>query len=366
VKKGTKVTFTARSRGTIVGSPMWKFTKSDSLPDQTTPCGPNPCEVTAMNSGTLRVTAWLYGRYRSDAAAIRVYTSLTLEADSSRVKYGDTVTFTPKIDGLPAAADRWSWKANDLTQVADPCIAIVSGKCKYAPAKPGTMWAYTANGDSARADVDVFCPTNNPILDSPSIRKALKSLIDSSGPGLSPGAGLDDSTSVGKKREHAGNIYRRPDGTYYFVEDPLAIGTECQTGRRPVTTPVSSQDVLVAMVHTHPTVTGKKVYGCPPDPETSLPRQRGPWDTSTPFVGKKEADSTNGGGSIPDWSALRDHPANQVPYPQVPPVDGYVINADGEVWHLTSLDAFRPSDQKNNRRVYRYKGNSNPSCNWTS
>lgn len=45
-------------------------------------------------------------------------------------------------------------------------------------------------------------------------------------------------------------------------------------------------------------------------------------------------------------------------------VDEYVINADGEVWLLTGLDAFTPSEQKRNRRVHRYSGNSNSSCDW--
>jgi hypothetical protein len=204
VKKGTKVTFTARSRGTIVGGAMWKFIKSDSFPDQTTQCGPNPCEVTAMNSGTLRATAWLYGRYRSDAAAIRVYTTFTLDADRTLVDYGDTVTFTPKLDGVLANADRWRWVPDAGTFADGVACPNAVAPCKKRMKGSGVMWAY-AGLDSASAGVEVRPPkitlTASPASlapgDSSTLTATAKGTLDvqgwafrvdgGGGPGVSPG-----------------------------------------------------------------------------------------------------------------------------------------------------------------------------------
>lgn len=493
VRSGTDVTFTATSRGAVVSTPNWRFDVDSSVTNATTICGglsgPNPCLVTVRTSGVLRASKNVQGRMRVAAARVRVYTNFTLTGEPADVVRGDTVIFTPKLDGVKGPAARWLWRGDDATVFAAPCAAQTDA-CSWVPQSSGTMWAYTAtsggdsaskhvtvsrptltltaskttvaapgedvtftvtasrpvtvlgwsfdtsssamnriassgpslskfsarsnkaartssqlavpssssklasqgsawgncgpssqqctnfiatsgtvdvlasvNGDTVRASVPVNvvpCPTRDAILDSPVIRTAFMNLINVSGPSLPPGDGIQFGSNVGNKREHAGSIYRRRNGTYYFVEDPLAIGNECATARVPFTTPLDTADVLVAIVHTHPTKTGKVVYGCPPD-SAGVATKQGPWDNSTNLVKKKAADGTNGGGSDADWTALTQLPQNEGPYHWV---DQYVINADGEVWLLLGLDAFRPSEQKKNHRVFRYSGNSDKKCDW--
>jgi hypothetical protein len=221
----------------------------------------------------------------------------------------------------------------------------------------------TVDGVSLRDSVHltmVLCPLGDGHeydgpLNDPAVRLALKDLMSRSGPNLQPG----DSN----KRERGGDTYRRPDGTYYFVEDTLAVATECSLDRLPVGQPMSppgslrrsTSDVLVGIVHTHPTVYGNgktPVYGCK-DPITGV---------SLPLVWKGK-DSEKGGASPADWKFLeRNVPGNSGSNATVA---GYVINADGEIWKQPPfLVPLSPGEQYKNKLVWNYQGNSTPSCNW--
>ncbi|HUQ46028.1 MAG TPA: hypothetical protein VM033_05220 [Gemmatimonadaceae bacterium] len=159
VRTGTPVSFTATSRGAAVTVPSWAFVPASATPpNETSTCGAdgaNPCVVTVKNTGELRVSRYLYGRWRSASAALRVYTTFTLAADRSAVPPGGTVTFTPTLDGVDGLASRWAWRPDSGGAVMDPCASITGGKCAYAPAASGTMWAYTNSNDSASAPVTV-------------------------------------------------------------------------------------------------------------------------------------------------------------------------------------------------------------------
>lgn len=164
VKKGTVVRFTATtSDGTVIGTPNWRFIPASSLvPNETGDCGiqgPNPCDLRINNDGEYRVSRYINWRMRGDGAKVRIYHTFGLVSDKSSVSHGDTVAFTPLIDDLPGFAVRWRWRAEDSTEVAEPCPVIVDHKCPFAPASTGTMWAYTSTrpdeGDSASVRVEV-------------------------------------------------------------------------------------------------------------------------------------------------------------------------------------------------------------------
>jgi hypothetical protein len=306
---------------------------------------------------------------RSVTARVRVYSSFTLDADKTEIVPGDTVTFTPKLDGTAGKAARWLWRGDDSSVVAAPCAGDTE-TCRYAPGVSGTMWAYTAStgGDSASAAVAVQeCPTGDPVLDDPGIRRALKDLMMKSNPDVDNGAGIAPGDSIGSKRERAGDIFRRPDGTYYFVEDTLLWSTECFGKRSAVDLRKNLADVKVGDVHTHPADALLEVYGCPP--RNGMPVKRGPWDTSRPSASRKR-DAELGGGSFEDWIRLARLPGNKNPDPDGPPVtpsvDGYVLNAEGEVWKLPKELLDFQTSLPSNPNHWRWRLNipSKQSCNW--
>ena len=337
--------------------------------------GNTHCEYWGFDqSGTIQARAYVNGVMKEGPPAhVTVTDSLTLQVDRSSGPANYLATFhAANSDGTNILVTGWTFTPDSGgAPFSVACPTYQQGAywdCPMHVMQSGTMSIRASvhydHYSTASVHVTVVpCPTDDPVLDDPAIRSAFKGLIDESGPALPPGDGITVGTDVGNKREHAGRVYRRPNGTYYFVEDILAVGNECHTSRVPQTSPKAPVDELIAIVHTHPTKTGKVVYGCGPDPVTGEPRKMGPWDSSTVFVAKKRADSTNGGGSDADWNAQRDLPENQVPFHGI---DQYVINADGEVWRLLGMDSFTPSRQKGNRLVYKYSGNSNPSCNWVN
>lgn len=163
VRSGTDVTFTATSRGAVVATPNWRFDVDSGVTNATTICGglsgPNPCLVTVRTSGVLRASKNVQGRMRVAAARVRVYTNFTLTGEPSDVVRGDSVRFTPKLDGATGPAARWLWRGDDSTVVAAPCAAQTDS-CVWVPQSSGTMWAYTAatGGDSASKHVSVAPP----------------------------------------------------------------------------------------------------------------------------------------------------------------------------------------------------------------
>jgi hypothetical protein len=148
------------------------------------------------------------------------------------------------------------------------------------------------------------------------------------------------------------------------VADSTAFATECriephladfQSYKR------NQADSLVGVVHTHPTAAGQAVYGCPdrliPDPSgtvDTLRYERWPGDTingrqPAPIAGEQRA---AGGGSPPDWEMLQGL------------VNGYVVNADGEVWQLPTSVQTDPVQRVSNMKFTQYIHNMLAACDW--
>lgn len=229
----------------------------------------------------------------------------------------------------------------------------------------------TVNGIQLTASIRVTlvgCDWDKfPVLRDSVLRRQLKEMMTNSNYLVLPGTGIRDGDSVGTKRETAFDVYRRPDGSFYLVQDLNLWSTECK-GIRQNTNPLSTLDVKVYAGHTHPGETWDDIYGC--DPVNGQLSRRGPWDTvdAHRIPRQKGADSTNGGGSFSDWRQLRLVPENVGPLSEIPPgpptVGGMVMNADGEIWLLPPELIDRPLEQAANRQVGHWKRNKNSSCNW--
>jgi hypothetical protein len=364
VHPGQQVTFKVdNDDGTPQTVTRWTWTRdpgTNANPPNGCGWAINPCTAAVFGSGTMTAST----DYGAPYAHVTVYTNFTLDADNTTPFAGDTVTFTPKLDGVTAVAARWRW-VPDTAGTAD-VVSCLGGTaiCKKLITHSGTMWAYLlqVGGDSASKHVTAAprCPIADPILNTYEIRQALKNLLSESGPDLAPGDGIAPGDSVGNKREHGGYVFKTSDGAYYFVDDTVAQlthgwATECtfhesgslQYQRNP-------NDVVVAHAHAHPTRFKKIVYGCPSNatgPDQESPTKRGPWDISRPNA-RKDPDIHSGGGSLwGDWLTVVNSWR-----------DEYVINANDEVWHLPKELEF--TEQSSNRAFWKYRGNSDSSCNW--
>jgi hypothetical protein len=86
---------------------------------------------------------------------------LTLDADKTLALVGDTVTFTPKYDGVPGPAGAWRWAPNDTSTHDNTACDGGTASCKKQMITPGTMWVYASAagaGDSASKAVTVSEP----------------------------------------------------------------------------------------------------------------------------------------------------------------------------------------------------------------
>jgi hypothetical protein len=175
---------------------------------------------------------------------------------------------------------------------------------------------------------------------------------------------------VGLKREHPGDIWRRPDGTYYFAEDTAVIfANECMVIRSDVDTRRSPLDVRVGTVHPHPTNWYLPVYGCPAD--NGVLYQRGPWDTTATNrvpITKQPETQLNGGASPRDWFYFGSRPENTNP-DTAPTVSNYIITEFGDIWKIDASVLRDPSSLNRSIHSYRFRGNTPAtgrpySCNW--
>ena len=160
VKKGANVTFTPQwSSGRPTAPDIWNWQwTADHPPGATANCFyyEDPCTKPVQETGSMKVQLRPNGVIRYASARAIVYTSFTLDADQTIVLQGDTVTFTPKYDGVAGPAARWRWIPVDTTGDGTSCAAGVQD-CVKAIFESGTMWAYTATsgGDSASKYVTV-------------------------------------------------------------------------------------------------------------------------------------------------------------------------------------------------------------------
>lgn len=174
------------------------------------------------------------------------------------------------------------------------------------------------------------CPTNDGVLDNPAIRQALKDALTASGAFNSDPAA---------RRENAGWIYQRPDGTYDVrttSPSPTNPATPCSStpgGPQP-----QAGETVVAPFHTHPFSDGDilpGVDGCGRDRRLTY-----------------AYDSDRGGGGSPeDWEFIKT-PLGDRYLPM------YIIDKE-EVFRLDPNTSQR--DRRRNPNRFRW---TNPSCPW--
>jgi hypothetical protein len=161
VKAGQTVHFQmATDDGTPATVWQWSWTKdpgSNANPISGCANAWDFCNGTVWGPGTLS------GRtdYGWASAHVTVYSSFALDADHLSVMYGDTVTFTPKYDGVAGPAARWQWLPSDTSSDHSACASGVT-TCKKEMHGSGKMWAFTstgAGGDSDHKDIVVTIPT---------------------------------------------------------------------------------------------------------------------------------------------------------------------------------------------------------------
>jgi len=162
VRANTRVAFTAVTADSTI---PWHIGSWEFTPDAGTYYNPpcyayqNPCTIGVGSSGTMKVNAWSGNAPFTAVAHVTVYSTFTLEADKTSLVSGDSVTFTPKLDGVKSKVARWVWRGDDASVITAPC-APETDTCVRTPPASGTMWAYTAasGGDSASKHVTVEPP----------------------------------------------------------------------------------------------------------------------------------------------------------------------------------------------------------------
>ena len=309
VHPGTRVSFTASMAD---GSPLsttisWGWI-ADSLHARTVSniCGQNanPCSVSPTVSGTVRVAGFVLGKGHEAKGHVTVYSQFTLDADKTTADFGDTVTFTPKLDGKVVIANRWRWQP-DSASVAnrDSTTCVPANQCKKRMRVSGTMWAYLNTGtgaaDSAGKHVNLTpCITGDSILDAANIRIGLDSIWQLSHPTLQPPAqrierGMFIYDSAGKK------VFRITEVQPRTPTDP---GDDaCRNAL--LLPPGPSPGTLIAEVHTHPGTVGENIL---------CNAQDNVW---------KEYSDQFGGPSGPDWGRIFGDTQTQ------PGLQGYVLDA---------------------------------------
>lgn len=160
VHAGANVTFTPLwSDGRSTVPDMWQWTWTADHPPGHTFCGytEDPCTKPVQETGTMKVWVRRNTVDRFATARVVVYTDFTLEANRSAVHAGDSVTFTPKYDGVAGPAARWRFAPSDTSVHDNVACANGVSPCRKAMVTTGKMWVYTATsgGDSASALVTV-------------------------------------------------------------------------------------------------------------------------------------------------------------------------------------------------------------------
>jgi hypothetical protein len=199
VKAGQSVTFMPSwsDGSTIAPNQISNWTWFPDAGGSSSSCsaGTLPCQATINASGKMRVTVSRNGVSRTATIHVTVFTEFKLTANNSIVAVGDTITFTPKLNGTTHPAARWRWVAiHDTINDTTACAAGVTN-CKKHMYGSGYMWAYLSAtqgvGDSAKKYVVALAPTRtctSPVLDSNFVTTIFDA-VDASHP--EPHAGRD-------------------------------------------------------------------------------------------------------------------------------------------------------------------------------
>jgi hypothetical protein len=363
VKVGQAVTFTPSwsDGSTISANQISNWTWFPDSGASSSPCssGILPCQATINASGKMRVTVSRNGVSRTATVHVAVYAEFTLEANKVAVYVNDTITFTPKLNGVSHPAARWRFIPDTLTDT----VACSDGvtHCKKKMLVSGTMWAYLSTtsgvGDSAKVRVGAIppCPTGDPVLDTPEVRWVLLEIWKKSNADSTPGAGRTsaDSGATGYKRERAAWIFKRPDSTFFAeeIEPGSYVSDECSIALPAPPQPIGYQ--VWGVAHTHPASgkKGERTFGkCKDISGGSVKRYS--TDPGRP-QGYASWEWPSGGGSQSDWDTAR-----------ILGLEVYVMNKDNEIYRLPAYTPIK--DQRNDRQQRRdfWRGNSPPACNW--
>lgn len=142
IHAGTPVKFTARRANSDSNVVMWGrgWTKDGGVSAAGPSCGlENPCTSPVYGSGTMWVDAGINGHTYRATTHVTVFSSFALDADRTTVDVGDSVTFTPKYDGVPGTAARWLWVPDDTAGDKSKCADNTAGKEFLVPEKCGHL-----------------------------------------------------------------------------------------------------------------------------------------------------------------------------------------------------------------------------------
>ena len=213
--------------------------------------------------------------------------------------------------------------------VNNPQTVTLNGSIKSIVLTPGAN-DYVAYGGLTFTTAAGTCPTNDPVLDDPAIRLALKNALNASGA---------FNNTPATRQENAGWIYQRPDGTYDVrttSPSPTNPATPCSS--TPGGPTPQAGETVIGPFHTHPFSHGDilpQVPGC-----GNNTRQTFAYDSRR-----------NGGGSTQDWQFIQTPLGNQL-------LPMYIIDKN-EVFRLDPTTPVRQRSRNPNR--FRW---TNPSCPW--
>ncbi|MBX6332931.1 MAG: hypothetical protein IRY91_13875 [Gemmatimonadaceae bacterium] len=271
--------------------------------------------------------------------------SLRINPSSKSLDPGNTATFQATTSTTPFTVTAWTWNGvaptngHALTNLS-ACTAG-SSSCMGEFYESGTLTCEAVmNGVTvlafATVTVTPCAATGDSILDSPEVRKQMLDELAASNPSATPGTGV--------KKERAGLIFKRPDGSYYLKYIPDSTTTECFSHLQYVPGD-SVGDVAIVTFHTHPSNDGDPVYGCPPDTLANGRVVRWAQRRNDGLRAPRANSSGNGGGSDQDWSVVRSSA-----------IDGYTISKDGHVYMLPHDTTQVPvGDEANNPNVWHRK-----------
>lgn len=360
VKKGRTVTFQVTSPdlpSASISIFSWNWTSDPNQTGRGPRCYPvNPCTDTTFAAGTMQVDAWIGSFEFKPTVHISVYSQFTLDASKVLANIGDSVVFTPKLDGTPTTVGAWAWTSDTTVSDVTRCTAS-DATCKKMMLYSGTMTAYLGlpgQSDSAKVHVTVLkCPNSgNPVLDAPEVRLGFAQAMKASNPDSTPGSGIDPShwATTGYRKEHGVWILKRPDGSYYTLPAVADTATECSFQLNSTTPAHDSLDVVVGTGHTHEGLPGDKTYG-------NCRGSNGAESAHYPGDPLRQpatlaADADGGGGSKGDWDTAFEG------------FDVYTMSYAGDFWRLPGGWSYSQRFDSTSTRHWSWKSSAPLACTW--
>lgn len=260
-----------------------------------------------------------------------------------------TITFSQKVSSVTVTAQDPTFAGNAM-QAFDEFGALLGTAPIAGNGTPGTNVPQTVTINAvgiasitlipAALDYVAYsglsftaqgtCPTNDPVLDDPAIRNALKAALTASGA---------FNNNPAARQENGGYIYQRADGTYDVrttSPSPTNPATPCSA--TPGGPTPQAGETVIGPFHTHPFAHGDPipiVQGC-----NATVRQPTRYDNRR-----------NGGGSPADWEFIKQPLGTQL-------LPMYIIDKN-EVFRLDPTTPTRQRSRNPNR--FRW---TNPSCPW--